>query len=68
MKTTVLKCRFCEYSTAKWSMRGKKRIPGMPRLLAHVNHAHPEKAAEILKFSGGAEKGLHLGESEFHCE
>lgn len=64
-KSNVLKCRFCGYTTVKWSMRGKKRIPGMPRMLAHVDNAHPEKAKEILQFSGNAENGFHLGESEF---
>ncbi len=62
-----LKCRFCEYTTSRWSTtRGKKRKSGMVRLIKHVDEAHPDEAKKILEFSGNYEE-RSLTDAHFSC-
>lgn len=44
-----LRCRFCNFSTAKWyTNRYGKKVNGFKRLEAHVEMQHPDEYDEII--------------------
>ena len=46
--THRIKCRFCDWSTPKWTTNKKgQHIEGYGKLLRHIEFNHPEKLEEL---------------------
>src|SRR6185503_19808733 len=60
----VIKCRFCDWATAKFARIGAK---GFERLREHIDSEHPEKAEHIATSVYGGMDERDLADVEAVC-